>query len=139
MRTLSLFLLALVVACSSTGQGAESQPNLPAISDGNGRVYFFRSSGMGGAAIRPEITLNGQTVGRSSPGTWFYVDREPGTYEVRCSVIMEHSTMFPLEAGETVYVKTRVTMGVYAGHARPSIVSAGEAQSAIAKCKYTGS
>ena len=146
MRTYAtLILLTLCFACSSPGStssgtspaGPESQAaDIPA---GQGRIYFFRKSGMGGVAIRPAILLNGQSVGTSAPGTYFYVDRAPGSYEVKCSVLTDHVINFPLAAGETVYVQTRVTMGVYLGHVRPRVVSESAGKSGVGKTKLAGS
>jgi hypothetical protein len=67
------------------------------------------------------------------------VDQAPGDCHVLCSVITDHAIRFPLAAGQTVYVETRATMGVFAGHVRPRPVSASAGIAGARKCSYSGS
>ena len=49
---------------------------------GYARIFVYtplRSEALG---FRPDVTLDGAVVGTSSPGTFFFVDREPGVYEL---------------------------------------------------------
>lgn len=136
----TLFLLPVLVACSSSGsQSSDMSPSIGDVPADKGRIYFFRKNRAAGKAVQPAIRVNGEPVGNSRPGKYFYVDRPPGSYQVTCSVVTDHTINFPLKAGETVYVETRSTMGVYVGHVRPSVVKKDEAKAAIAKCTYAGS
>ena len=145
MRTcLTLILLTLCFACSSSGStssGASpsaSGPQVGGVPADKGRIYFFRKSGFAGAALRPAILLNGEKVGTSAPGTWFHVDRAPGNYEVKSSVLTDHVINFPVAAGETVYVETRTTMGVYLGHVKPRIVDEKTGKAGVSKATFSG-
>lgn len=117
--TLVFLVLALALAsgaCRSTDSSAAGPPPvIEPIPEGQGRIYFYRKSGVGGAALKPMVMLNGMTAGQSTPGGYFVVDRDPGRYEAKCSVLMEHAISFDLAAGQTLYVQTRTTMGIYAG------------------------
>ncbi len=140
----TLLLLLLGVACSvgacraPASSDASASPTVTPVPDGMGRIYFYRKSGFGGAALKPTVMLNGVPAGQSAPGVYFVVDREPGRYEAKCSVLMEHAISFDLAAGQTIYVETRTTMGIYAGHVRPQIVDAGTGASGVSKCRRTG-
>jgi hypothetical protein len=141
MRKLcTLFLLPVLVGCSSSGDGKSAEPAPHAApAAGMGRIYFFRTNRAVSKAIQPAVRLNGEPVGNSRPGKYFYVDRAPGSYQVTCSVVTDHTINFPLKGGETIYVETRATMGIYVGHVRPSIVSADKGKAGVAKCAYAGS
>ena len=137
MRTL-LLSLALLAACSSTSKNVESfESKAKPLADGMGRIYVYRKSKMMGGGLRPAVKVNGAVVGKSAPGTYFYFDKAPGEYTMSCSVLMQHSIRFQVKAGETVFVETRSTVGRFAGHIRPGIVTPKEGAAAAAKCKYT--
>lgn len=107
---------AFLAGCATTGptfqQATAAQPTLKA---GEGRVYFFRSSSVMGAAVQPNVKLNGEVVGDSRPGGFFYVDRPAGRYVASISTETEKTLSFTLEAGETKYVRGSVSMGLMVG------------------------
>ena len=135
-------LLTLVAACcgcaSSGPRHEEMRDSIPAVEPGTGRIYFYRDSSIVGAAVQPEIRLNGEVVGRSIPGGFFYVDRAPGTHEVTTATEVERGLSFTLEAGETRYVKTSVSMGVLVGRVTPELVEPEQAAGELAGLSYTG-
>ena len=96
-----LFLTFLVSACASGPKFSEIQSSIPSLKPDQGRIYFFRSSSMLGAAIQPSILLNGAVVGDSQPGGFFFVDQAPGAKEVSTSTEVEKKLTFTLELGQT--------------------------------------
>ena len=86
-----------------------------------------------------DIQLNGQVVGRSTRGSFFYVDRPAGNYEVTAATEAEKKWKFKLAAGETKYVKTTVGVGVLVGRVEPEIVGASRGQSEISGLAYVES
>ena len=84
---------------------------MPGLKAGQGRIYFLRSSSMFGAAVQPEIRLNGQVVGQSKPGGFFYVDRAAGTYSATTATETENAASFKLDSGEIKYLRTSPSMG----------------------------
>jgi hypothetical protein len=134
-----LMLVAGLCGCAASGpKHEEIRDSIPAIAPGNGRIFFYRDSSAFGAAMRPEIRLNGEVVGRSAPGGFFYVDRAPGTYEIATATEVERILSFTLEAGETRYVRTSVSMGALVGRVTPELVDAEEAVGELAGLSYTG-
>jgi hypothetical protein len=111
---------------------------IPPLSAEQGRVYFYRSGMPVGMAVQPGIVLNGETVGNSQPGGFFFVDRAPGTYEASCATEAEHKLSFVLAPGEEKYVRTSITMGLFIGQVWPSLVGKDEALNDLKGLRYTG-
>ncbi len=80
----------------------------PSLAPQKGRIYFYRSSAMG-AAVRPDIELNGEKAGTATPHGSYFVDRDSGTYEVTAAT--EKKLTFVLEPGQERYVRLKIQMG----------------------------
>lgn len=128
----------LAAGCASGPQHNEMAASIPTLASDQGRVYFFRESSIFGVAIQPDIRLNGQVVGRSTPGGFFYVDEPPGSYTVSTRTEVERTVSLTLHAGETRYVRTTSGMGFLIGHVTPTLEDAESATQTIADLKYTG-
>lgn len=128
----------LAAGCASGPQYKDVASSIPTLAPDHGRIYFFRPSNFGGAAIQPEIKLNDQVVGRSVPGGFFYVDEVPGEYTVSTSTEVKRSINFTLHAGDTKYVRTTISMGLLVGHITPTLDDPQTAPKEIEELKYTG-
>jgi hypothetical protein len=103
-----------------------------------GRIYFYRKDSLAGTAVRPNIKLDGNVVGESIPGGFFFVDALPGSHIVSATTEVERTVTFRLAAGETKYVKTSTSIGFLVGHVNPEVSNPAEAQSALAELSFTG-
>lgn len=110
----------------------------PAVDPAVGRIYFYRESSLGGVMLEPAIKVDGNKVGESSSGDYFYVDIAPGTYTVSTSTEKEETTSVTVTAGQAVYVKTEVSMGFLVGHVSPEVVANDKAESEIQDCHFVG-
>lgn len=133
----SLMFCALLAACASGPKYADVKSSIAPLAPAQGRIYFYRSNSMVGAAIQPSISLNGEKVGDSKPGGFFYVDRAPGNYEAVCGTEVERKATFTLSAGQELYVKTTISMGVLVGHVTPELVDPAEGLKAVQDLHYT--
>jgi hypothetical protein len=106
---------ALFAGCASGPKYADMSKSIPALKADQGRIYFFRSGSMVGAAIQPEIRLNGTVVGASKPGGFFYIDRPAGNYVAATSTETEKTLSFALAAGESKYVRSSPSIGLLVG------------------------
>lgn len=89
-RVCAVVLLSILVsACASGPKMAEMKSTIPALKADQGRIYFYRSSSIVGAAIQPSIMLNGVVVGDSEPGGFFFIDHAPGPKEVSVATEVE--------------------------------------------------
>ncbi|MBC7955145.1 MAG: DUF2846 domain-containing protein, partial [Cytophagales bacterium] len=81
----ALLMVALLSACATGPKMSEVSASIKPVQANEARVYFYRSSSMMGAAIQPNILLNGKVVGESKPGGFFFVTTAPGPMEVSTS------------------------------------------------------
>ena len=139
IRLVTLFGVALLaVGCASGPKYSEMAAKMPNLKPGDGRVYFYRESSMMGAAVQPDIRLNGQVVGTSKPGGYFYVDRPAGTYVAAASTETEKTASFTLDAGETKYLKSAPSFGLVVGRIVITLESADKAKTELASLSNTG-
>lgn len=129
---------SLLTACASGPKYAEMSKSIPTMKPGEGRIYFFRSDSMLGAAVQPDIRLNGQVVGSSKPGGFFYVDRPAGNYVAAASTETEKTASFKLDAGETKYLRTSPSFGVLVGRIVIEIEDPAKGRTEVEKLSYTG-
>lgn len=140
----NLLKLAAAVAvvalagCATGVKYGQMATSMPTVKTTEGRVYFFRSSSMFGAAVQPEIKLNGQVVGKSQPGGFFYVDRPVGKYTAAAATETEKELTFVLEAGETKYIRTSPSMGLMVGRINLELETAEKAKAELADLSFTG-
>ncbi|WP_431823309.1 DUF2846 domain-containing protein [Burkholderia sp. F1] len=127
----------LASGCASGPQYKEMASSIPTLAADHGRIYFFRSGSVFGAGLQPQIKLNGQAVGQSKPGGFFYVDEPAGQYTVSTATETEKTVSFALDAGETKYVRTSVALGVLVGRVVPSLEDSAVAMEAISDLKYS--
>ncbi len=66
----------------------------PSLAAQKGRIYFYPPSAMG-AAVQPDIKLNGEKVGTTKPHDFYFVDRDPGNYEVTATTIDSRRPLTP--------------------------------------------
>jgi hypothetical protein len=137
------FACALIFALGACATGGakyqDMASSMPKLKVGDGRVYFLRSASIVGAAIQPDIRLNGQVVGSSKPGGFFYVDRPAGTYKAATATETENAASFALGAGETKYLRTSPALGVFIGRIVVELESPDKAKAELASLHYTGS
>jgi hypothetical protein len=141
MRMVKLAIVALVMVlagCASGVKHKDMASSIPTLQGDQGRIYFFRPSGLIGAGIQPGVMLDGVRVGESQPGGFFYVDAKPGNHEVVTTSEVEKKLTFTLAKGETKYVKSSVGMGVLVYRIYPELVSADEGQKELSELSYTG-
>jgi hypothetical protein len=128
----------LLAACAASGpKFAEVETGFPAQRPGEGRIFFYRQTGMG-AAVQPEIKLNGQPVGAPEPSSFFFVDRPAGKYTASARTEVESTVDFDLHAGEPTYVRMDMTMGLFVGHPQLSVRPPAEAAAALRQLAYIG-
>ena len=136
--SIALFVAILLTACASGPKHDDVKSAIPNLKPDQGRVYFYRSGSMFGAAIQPSINLNGVKVGDSVPGGFFFVDQAPGPKEVSTSTEVEKKLTFNLEAGQTRYVRTVIGLGLMVGRVYPELMDDAIGQKELQECSYIG-
>lgn len=138
-KYLCFIALAFALFC-----GCATGPKYPAVAStfaslaaDQGRVFIYRSTAMG-AAVQPEVKLDGQVIGKAVPMGFFYVDRSLGNYEMMTSTEVDRKLTFTLERGQTRYVRLSISIGFFVGHVYPELVDTDVAQTEIQDCSYIG-
>jgi hypothetical protein len=133
-----LAVSSLLAGCASGVKQAEMAASMPTLKSGDGRVYFMRSASMFGAAIQPDVRLNGEVVGESKPGGFFFVDRPAGNYVASVSTETEKTLSFVLDAGETKYVRSSPGLGVLVWRVVLELETPEKAKEELPGLSYTG-
>ena len=128
----------LLIGCATSGpKFVEMKSSIPDISHDTGRIYIYRPSSFG-AAVQPEVKLNGETVGKAVSWGFFYVDREPGKYEIMTSTEVKRKLSFILDKSDVLYVRLNIAWGFFVGHVYPELVESQDAEKEIQDCRYIG-
>ena len=133
-------LTSLIIfgGCATSGpKFTELAPTISNISPDTGRIYIYRPSSLG-AAIRPNVKLNGEVIGEAISWGFFYVDRKPGNYEIMTSTEVDRKVSLILNEGQSRYVRLNIGMGFFAGHVYPELVESEVGEKEIKDCRFTG-
>ena len=120
-------LLVLLSGCATGAKYTEVVSTIPPLAPSQGRIYFYRPSALG-AAVQPDIKLNGQKVGTARPHGFYFVDRAPGDYEVSAATETEKKLTFTLEPRQERFVRLKIQMGIFVGRIVPELVDKSEAE-----------
>jgi len=82
--------------------------------------------------------LDNATVGQSKPGGFFYIDTIPGGHLVSTATEVERELTFSLDPGESKYVRTSTSLGLFVGHVTPELVSPDDALLELQEMSYIG-
>ena len=137
-RLILLITIISLTSCASGPTYDAFKTTVPDLNSDIGRIYVYRLSALG-AAIRPDVMLNGEKIGDAIAKGFFYVDRPAGSYEMITSTEVDRKLSFTLESNQTRYIRLRVSMGFFVGHVYPELVEKSEALEDLKYCKYTQS
>lgn len=138
LAALILVMSVAIAGCASGPKFSEVKGALPSLAADQGRIYYYRSGTLVGAAIQPSVTLNGEKVGDSVPGGFFFTDRLPGNYEVAMSTEVERKATFTLDQGQIRYIRMSIGFGIIAGRVHPELVDAAQGESEMLDTSYIG-
>lgn len=141
MKAFAKLFLVLLLSFGLTGCAAkglkfsEFSSQMPDLSPEMGRIYFYRVTVMG-AAVQPSVKINDEVIGKAVPKGFFYVDKEPGNYEIMTSTEVKRKLSLTLDAGQTRYVRLGISIGFFVGHVYPELVDSDVGAEEIQKCKH---
>jgi hypothetical protein len=132
-----LFIATGLIGCASGMKYNEFKPQMPSPNPDTGRIFFYRPSALG-AAIQPSVMLNNEKVGKAISHGFFYVDRQPGDYQVVTATEVKRKLSFVLDKGQSRYVRFSTSIGFFVGHVYGELVDPDVGMKEIQDCKYTG-
>ena len=104
---------ALVVLIAGFTTWAASQSAVvaahPPPAAGEGRIYLYRET-WHALSLQPEVTVNGEVVGKALPNVYFFVDRKPGSYEIATTAEPDRKATLTLRSSETHYMSLEFTV-----------------------------
>ena len=128
---------ALMTGCASGPSFNEYKTSLPSLAPEKGRIYLYRTSVLG-AAVRPDVKVNGTVVGKATAQGFFFYDCAPGEYVIQTTTEVTRKLSLLVAKGQERYVRLNISMGLFAGHVYPELVEVATGASEIQACKYTG-
>jgi TolB-like protein len=125
-----------LAACASGVKYTEMAASLPPQSSEVGRIYFYRPAALA-PLLKPNVLLNNAIVGQALSHGFFYVDRQPGEYEVANSSTLAGKLGFVLKKGESRYVRfTVIPQQMFENHVTSELIDQAVAQREIQNCKF---
>ena len=132
----AILIATLASGCASGPAFNDAKNSFAAMPANQGRIFFYRTT-VAGAAVQPNIYLNGDVVGTAVPGGFFYVDRAPGKFEVSASTETENKLTFVVDPGQTRYVRLDMSIGLFVGHVVPRLIDETDGAKEIQETKYS--
>ena len=140
MRALRALLLiictALLASCATGPLYKEMRASTPGLAEDKARLYFYRPEKFIGSGIRPSVVLNGNVVGPSTPGGFFFVDVSPGPYEVTMTSEVERKLTFTVEKKDVRCVRLTVSLGIIVYRVYPELAEKARCDSEIVDLNY---
>ena len=133
----ALILIAGITGCASGPKYAEVSSRINEVPADSGRIYIYRTTALG-AAVQPQVKLNGEAIGKAVPKGFFYVDKRPGEYTITTSTEVDRHLSLVLEKGQTRYVRLDVSIGFFVGHVYPKLVENVVGEKEIQETSYIG-
>lgn len=135
----SVLLTGLFVGCASVPkadpQHTLEAKKLVAPTEGKAALYVYRSNSVVGAALKKDIWLDGECLGETARGTFFYKEVEGNqnhTLSTESEFSPNHFT-FKAEAGQQYFVQQFIKPGVFVGGANLKRVDQTQGKKAIAE------
>ncbi|NVM92342.1 hypothetical protein [Variovorax sp. SG517] len=141
LKFIAIAALALLSAgCASNGgtKYRDMANVLAKIKPGEGRIFFFRADTPFGSALQPGVRLDKVAVGKSRPGSFFFVDRPAGTYLAATVADPQKTLGIPLEEGETKYVRMSPSFGLVTGSIVLDLETPEKAKAELGWLAYSG-
>jgi hypothetical protein len=111
-----LVAVAFTAGCASGPDFKTYGSTLNPPKEGKSRVWCYRPSKMMGSAVQPTVYINDSPVAKAQPGCFFFADKPPGTYELKCSTEWADKAQLTVVENRTAYVRLTLLPGVFVGH-----------------------
>lgn len=137
--TAALAVLALMTGCASVDmapqQDTTEAKQFDAPEEGTAGVYVFRKDSPFGAALKKDIWIDGECIGESARGVFFYHPVE-GSQEHEVATESEFSPntleLFT-EEGNNYFIEQYMRMGVFVGGANLRLIDEEQGREEVSK------
>jgi hypothetical protein len=108
----------------------------PPLAPEDARLCFYRET-WHALSVQPDVTIDGQVIGKAYPNEWFCVDRKPGTYEISTVSEPNRKWSVTLKSGETRYASLEFTVTWFlVAHINPELVDNPTGEKGIVGLRY---
>jgi hypothetical protein len=98
-------------------------------------LYIFRNSFLGQALTRP-LYVDGNLIGETANGVYFYVDLSPGKHFISTeSEFGKNSVVFEAEAGKNYFAEQYIKMGIFSGGSDVEMVDEKVGMQQVLECE----
>ncbi len=108
------------------------------VSKNKSNLYIYRNENFGGA-ISMDVSINGKEIGRTAAKTFFWLELDPGKYQLQSKSENVSTLDLILNAGENTYVWQEVKMGVLYARTKLSQVDIATGQKGVFESKLIAS
>jgi len=131
------FVFVTLIGCASAPVDEAAEPELQQIPENYGRIFVYRLSG-DADHISSAARIDGEPVGRASPGIFFYVDLPVGTYEFAAARNTHHVVAVDLKAGAVMNIRVDMWLRQSRWTLIPVLVSEETARAQMSGLNYKG-
>lgn len=128
----SLCFMCFLSACGSLGHKFDGLQKPEA---NEALIYYYRPSKIIGSAISYDVKENGNKVTTLYNGGYYPHKTTAGQKLITAKTEVAEQISFPVEEGQTYFVRGKVNMGVLAGHPSLKLVPQDKALKEIQNCK----
>jgi hypothetical protein len=134
-QTLSFAVIAALssAAVHAAGLDPAVAEKLGPPAEGKAQVVFFRPAKFTGAAMGYIVREGTAELGKLRNGKYFVADVEPGAHTYTVHSEAKDNLNLEVEAGETYFVSSSISMGLMVGHPNLSPSTAEDFQKVMAK------
>jgi len=139
IKWMSLLLAgnALLCACTPAASYRDVSPQIPPLQMTQGRVYVYRI-----ADKQPDLTsavsVDGLLAGIVQPSSFFFIDREPGSYQLATGEDVGQRLTLQLGAGQTGYVRLEPKVGLAGDYFVPVLSNEIDGAVEVLPLQYVG-
>jgi len=132
-------MLSLMTGCASVNmapkQMSEAAKQFKEPAEGMAGVYIFRKDTPVGGALKKDIWIDGNCIGESAKGVFFYQQVDGGTeHEIATESEFSPNTLILLtESGRNYFVEQYLKMGLFVGGADLEVVDEQEGMKEVSK------
>lgn len=133
--SLSLAFVGCASVPKADQQAVQLQKSIQAPQAGNAGIFVYRSNNVIGSALKKDIWVNGQCLGETARGVYFYKEVEggkPHTVSTQSEFSPNHLSV-SAESGKNYYIQQYIKPGVFIGGANVKLVDEAEGKQAIEK------
>jgi len=120
---IAMFTALTMTGCASVDMASKAETQaakqFSVPPSGNAGVYVFRKDTPVGAALKKDIWIDGECIGESAKGVFFYHQVEGGKEHTLAteSEFSPNTLVMMLEAGKNYFVEQYLKIGVFVGGA----------------------